>query len=291
MHATFRDICLLLLDQETIRLEILHQSRIQRFSRDLTTLKEEMFILFYESYDESEHSVCVYDRNNLAEVKDVIALPGKYPLTLDACNVSNCVYVLCYHEDLNENSGSIFRIKKDEEHGFNILPWMSDLRKTPFISVLPNGILSVTHGRNPVALRNYDAKGSLVLSADIHGFRLVKRVMQKSNRNLIIAAMNDRLDTVLTEIDLDGKLKGQHISSHLRMSMHFADAYGRILVTDPTDGIQLLDSELNRLDLDSQQLGQRILKSTYNTERNVVVCSCVDYSNASFITTFRLTEV
>lgn len=281
------------LAQETIRFEILHQSRIQHSPLRLAIMNEEIYILC-KTDDASDLSlnVRVYDRNNLSEVKDVIALPEKNLMEIEGCDVSNCVYVLCYAEELNENSCSVLRIKRDEENRFNVLPWITDQRKVHSISVLPNGILSVTQCR-PVGLRNFDANGSLVLSADIQGFDRVDRVIQKSNGNLVLA-FSGLHKIVLTEISTDGKVLRQYVSSPQFSvgSVHFVDAYDRILVADMYGtSIHLLDSELNRLDFASEALFQRNYRSScYDSQKNEIVSPWYGFSEANFITTFRLIE-
>ena len=71
----------------------------------------------------------------MAEVKDVIALPetsaGGYR------RLQRVKLRLCTLPGLESNNigHSILRITKDEEHQFNILPWISDLRLPNFFYV------------------------------------------------------------------------------------------------------------------------------------------------------------
>jgi len=282
-------------------LEVVHQSRFQNDIDAFATLKEEIFL--HRSTDDGHTPIVieVYERSNMAEVIDVIALPGEHQilLNIEACNVSDCVYVLCQQTNgSNEFYQSVLRIKKDGEHLHKSSPWISVPRQqVSSISVLRNGILSVTHGRNPVALRNYDANGTLVLSADIYGFRYyVDRVMQKANGDLVLGTICPvRNLRVLTEIYMDGKVKWQHVSSILFGRVHFADTFDRILVTDQFGGMELLDSELNLLVFDRQQLRECIDLSDYNNERNDVVAICYNrFTYASCLTftvyTFRFKE-
>ena len=125
------------LAQETIRLEILQQSPIQLEVIQVTTMKDEIFMLCKQH---GQDNIVVYDRNNMADVKDVIELPGISPVEIAGCSASNCVYVL------NEESHchSVLRITKEEEHQFNISPWISDLRlPISSISVSSNGNLVI----------------------------------------------------------------------------------------------------------------------------------------------------
>ena len=105
--------------QETILLEILHQFEIPFRAHKLTTMKDEMFII------DNRTRIIVYNLNNLAEVKDIIELPGLDLLDIAVCNVSNCVYVLVQTSDFS----AILRITKNEQHQFEISTWIEDLSK------------------------------------------------------------------------------------------------------------------------------------------------------------------
>ena len=98
------------------------------------------------------------------------------------------------------------------------------------------------------------------------GSEYVDRVIQKSNGNLVLASINgDRCERVLTEIDTDGKIQRQYISSiGNRSSVNSADMYGRIMIHKPLTGeIELLDSELNPLDFAGLQQEQSELLEEY----------------------------
>ena len=72
--------------------------------------------------------VNVYDRNNMAEVKDVIALPdrsGGYR-RLQRVKLRLCTFLKSRYIP------SVLRITKDGEHQFNISPWISDVRPCNF---------------------------------------------------------------------------------------------------------------------------------------------------------------
>ena len=236
--------------------------------------------------------VNVYDRNNMAEVKDIIALPEQLlPVDIEGCNVSNCVYVLC----LKSINPSVLRITKDGEHQFNITPWISDVRPgISTISVLPNGHLSVPNGHDPVVVSIYDANGSLMSSQDIYGLEFVDRVFHKSNGNLVVASLHgDNYKRALTEIDTDGKIQRQYISSlGAASSVSIADTYGRIVITEQLTGIELLDAELNPLGFARRYLGQSLNLDElhYNSERNEVMSVCCADFHSTFLTTFRFTE-
>src|SRR5688572_27002008 len=99
---------MIFLGPETTRLEILHHHSFRLKVYKLTTLKDEIF-LFCSSLDRVCFMINVYDRNNMAEVKDVIPLSRMWPIDMAACSVSNCVYIL----DRDRYCPSIFRITKD----------------------------------------------------------------------------------------------------------------------------------------------------------------------------------
>lgn len=281
-------------------MEVFYQSRFDHAVDRFTRLNEEIFLILRTGVQSPAH-VDVYDFNDLAVVKDVIALPaGKSPLGMEACSVSNCVYVLCQDLESNGLYRLVLRIKKNGEHRFNISPWISDINLVASsISVFPNGILSLALGCDPVALRNYDTNGTLVLYASVHGLGFVDRVMQKANGNLVLASQSvDKNRRVLTEIDADGKVVRQHVSSLDGDMSTVVYAYGRdrMLITDPIDGCELLDSEFNSLDFEGRQLTENmhIDFSEYNGERNefVSIGFCVsDLGDLDpTFTTFRFTE-
>src|SRR5688572_2673585 len=90
----------------------------------MTAMKDEIFLLCRPNGD--GYVVNVYDCNNMAEVKDVIPLPGIRPKDIAACSVSNCVYVQVVGAESEPDS--ILRITKAEEHQFVISPWITDLK-------------------------------------------------------------------------------------------------------------------------------------------------------------------
>ena len=236
----------------------------------------------------------VYDRNNMAEVKDVIPLPRISPVDMAACSVSNCVYIL----DRERYCPSIFRIAKDEDHHFKMSPWIYDLRlkvsnRGP-ISVSANGNLIILSSQESsmfgsdwpmykpayVGIYIYNANGSLqhkiMLSPDIYGFRFVNSVIQKSNGNLVLLSANDEYKAQLLEIDATGAIVRQYQSSlDGRGVVSFADIHGRILINDFRNRIELLDHEFNLLEIAGPRLLEDHLYSPpqihFNSERNEIV--------------------
>ena len=83
---------------------------------------------------------------------------------------------------------------------------------------------------------------------------------------------------LLTEIDTDGKIQRQYLSSFSpASSVNLADMYGRIVIATRGQGIELLDSELNPLDFD-RPIPRPVLEFStelhYNSERNEVMSVC-----------------
>src|SRR6218665_1111416 len=95
-----------LFSAQTIRLEILQESSIQSRSEAMTTLKDEIFLL-YKQLD-GHYVIKVYNRDNMEEVKDVIPLPGTDAQLMTGCNVSNCV---------------LLQLAPEPENGFHILQY------------------------------------------------------------------------------------------------------------------------------------------------------------------------
>src|SRR6218665_1305304 len=117
-------------------------------------MKDEIFII------EHGNRIIVYNRNNFADVKDIIELSGHTPLDIAVCNVSNCVYVLVSATDY---AYSIFRITKNEWHQsgqFKSSPWITDIhmRVYPCISVSANGTVIVRS--YPLMICAYKANGN-----------------------------------------------------------------------------------------------------------------------------------
>lgn len=234
---------------QTIRLEILHQSSLQISALDVTTMKDEMFVLWSEG---CQYSVNVYDRNNVQAVKDVIPLPGRIPLNLTACSVSNCVYLLNRRQRFEV---SVLRIVKGDDHQFNVsalitVPWLPH----PSLSVTTTGnfILSRQREGCRAAVSIYNANGSLqhevTLTSEI--YRL-SQIIPKPNGNLVLVSYEKcQYKTKLTEVDLHGTVLRQYlppVCCHMIVSR--VDIHGRLMMTDRQQrGTVLLDSQFSPLD-------------------------------------------
>lgn len=291
---------MVVLVQETIRVEILNEVRLESCVDHFTVLNDEIFIL---GGTEEQYQVFVYDRHNMADVKDVIELPVKDVTELpddptkaiEACKFSNCVFVL--HEEFTGNKicMSILRIQRDDEHQLTVSEWISGLDcPVHSMSVFSAGILSVLHGRDTVVLKNYNSSGSLVLSAEISGFIRVRHVLERSNGNLVLVSINNGCQLVLTEIDANWKTKQQYLSRlHYVSNVQCADRNGRLLIVDPFGaGVELIDSEFNHLQLDYRLLGDfvTVLKLHYDSERNEIMSGRFSRPAGNLLTTLCLSD-
>ena len=291
-----------LVDQETIRLEILDQSRLQYVGNvfKYTTMKDEIFLLC-SPYSE-EHYINVFDRSNIAEVKEVIPLPGLRPNSIADCSVSNCVYVLNMkvHDHV-----SVMRIARDGEHWVVSMLIREMCLPNSMLRVTPNGslILSRDQSKRRDAISVYDANGSLQQTvrtpSDISS---IYKIIPKSGGDLVLFSHNERSEIEFTEIDLSGTIVRRHQSPYdvdLFFPSEFigqADQFGRVLIIQGAYGKQLLDSEFNPIDFTSPQLeGGQLIRHCdlhYNSERNEFVAVLYDRSSSNgILTIFRLSEI
>lgn len=275
-------------------MEILHQSPLDIFVLKVITTKDEMFMLCKPNGQ--DYAITVYDIKNMAEVKDVIPLPGIRPRGLAACAVSNCVYLLNRKEF---HLISVLCITKDAENKFTISPWKNLWLPNPTISVTVDGSLILSRQRwgNLAVISIYNASGSLQrqlkLSWDISSF---SDLIPKPNGNIVLISVNNEYRKKLTEVDMKGSILRQYKSSISEYKgVTQADVYGRILITDRLNRIELLDSEFNLLDCAGPQPYKEKLispyKLHYNSERNEIV-SFIEGSadERSVLTIFHLTE-
>lgn len=279
--------------QETIRMEILHRCPLQSFISicSITTKKDEVFLLG-KRYRLC-HTITVYDRNNMAEVKDVISLSGLHPYNIAACSVSDCIYVL--NRKLHRHY-SILCITKDGDHWSTVTVLINDIcLHVPTLCVTASGNLIVSSQQTEKlpAISVFNADGSMQreiwLSEDVS---VVTHVILKSNGNLILAVRG--ASCKLIEIDLDGNIIRQYDSNTIHAAS-YADSYGRVLTFNYLENMKLFDAEFNLMDFTGPQLdgGDHFYpnKLHYNSERNelVTVESRGGVKNALVI--FRFTEI
>ena len=175
-----------------------------------------------------DHVINVFDRNNMAEVRDVIQLPGIRPGTIAACSISNCVYVC--HVDLEEltKPDSVLRIKKTEEQPFTMSPWITDIMlPLVTISVSDHGsLITLSSYPGPISIysiiRIYAANGFLQHEVLLYhhevGLTSVDNVIQKSNGNFILVSDDSKsfTDSVINYTKLvKTDMFGVDINQHL----------------------------------------------------------------------------
>lgn len=288
-----------ILAQPTISLEILHQLPIHCWAKNVTTLKEDIFI-FCEQ--EGQQRIKVYDRNSMAEVTD-IWLPATHLMNvLSFCSMSNCVYALLV--DMEWECQSMLCITKDEGHKFHVSPWICDPELPDYsVSISVNGSLifhSIQDGQTHGTLSVYDTDGSLLNKIMLtkvdpcFGTSPFDSVIHKSNGKLMLIYGNDESQIELAEIDAEGNVERNYKSSLTACGrLNFADTFGRIFITDACNRVELLDSEFNLLDSTGPRLnvGQNTLcKLHYYSERNEVVSIHFESSMSSVLTIFRFKE-
>ena len=259
-----------------IRFNVVHKS--PRFWIDvctMATLKDELFVTYKScKYMYPKVAINVYDCNNLAVVKDVIPLPTIFEHCMEACNVSNCVYIL--HRTA-VNYIRVLRIARDDDHQFNVTPFISKVwmpNPNPTLSVTAEGRLIFSRqqkDKRPV-ICFYNANGSfhreMTMRSDIPSF---SRIIPKANGNLVLVSTNDQTQTMLTEIDMDTTIIRQYLSSLEPVIVCNTGIYGGMLIVDQLGRIELLDSEFNVLDATGPQLYLRKL-ITYNQSTSHFNC-------------------
>lgn len=149
-----------------------------------------------------DHSIYVYDRNSMSDVKDVIPLQDTNPTQMSACNVANSLYVCLRSKSCHRRS--VFRIARDAEQKFTISPQIKDHRPCiSKMSVTANGSLiirSAQTGCPDVGLHvvsKYNANGSLEqdikLSPDTNAL-IFTNAIQKPNGNLVLACVSNEYE-------------------------------------------------------------------------------------------------
>ena len=287
-------------DQETIRLEIVQQALCS--STLYTTMKDEIFLLC--SRNSANLFINVFDRNNIEEVKEIIPLPRSRPVSLAACSVSNCVYVL--NRKVHKlNHVSVMRIARDGEQ-WVVSTLIGDLcMPKSMLCVAENGSLILSRDQSKLcdAISMYDANGSLqqTVRTPSDTGKLWK-IIPKSGGNLVLVSHNERSEIELTEIDLSGTVVRRYqspcdVDLFPSEFVGRADQFGRVLIIiDGANRMELLDSEFNPIDVTCPQLDESQLTDLcelhYNSERNelVAVLFDQDYSNG-VLTIFQLKEI
>src|SRR5688572_29673739 len=102
----------------------------------LTTMDGDIFLLFGPRTTEAS-SIWVYDRINMAKVKDVIPLPEMRPIRFLGHTASQSLFIL----DMRRGFGvSVMRITKDAKHHFSASPILCDIyAPQPMLSIGAHG--------------------------------------------------------------------------------------------------------------------------------------------------------
>ena len=307
---------------QTIRLEIIYEASMLWLNKSLTTLRDEVFILY--AHQPNEHRHCLYDINvyngyNLKELKETIPLPVTEVRFMAGCNVSNCVYV-CVETGA---SFEIVRIAKDEEHKFKVSPWKTDFGwSIDLMTVSANGNLIIfsrygpssfgnsSFPKGPYSIHVFSADGTLqyqaMLSPDI--IRECLYVNQKSNGNVVLAYAGVRKCHIrLQELDFSGgvltvvrEFKSSFRVPSRECCVSLADDNDRMIIAHSFEGIELLDSEFNLIGVyhlpNTCNYDERsdLLDLIYDSNRHEIVRTRCDSRDGiggnSVFTIFRFTE-
>lgn len=127
----------------------------------------------------------MFTTGSIWQLKDAIQLQEGTPLSLDACNASNCVYMV--HRRFTV---TISRITRDDDNQFQISSMISGLYlPNPTLSVTANGdlILSRRRGEDRAVINVYSATGVLQheMSVPMYISRL-RQIVPKLNGNIVL---------------------------------------------------------------------------------------------------------
>lgn len=278
-------------------MESLHRSPISTFVSGVISLKDEIFMLCQAgAYDSS---VSVYNRNNTAQVKDVIPLPKTSPVKMASCGVSNCVYVL---DSKISDYISVLRIRKNDQHRFKVSPFIVHERQPdPIMSVTPDGrviLSSQKHWGDSAEMSVYDTSGSFQRAVKFNS-EIIPRfsdiIATSYGTFVLVPHKRNRFEEKkLTEIDKDGVIVRQsQLSIGERSVVCCAGISGQIGVFTAyaRRGFALLDSEFNPTYCSGPHPddGPFVLPCdmSFNSERNEVVGIYRGWLGNRFLIIFR----
>ena len=126
-------------------------------------------------------------------------------------------------------------------------------------------------------------------------------IIPKSNWNIVLVSSVYRR-TKLTEVDMNGSVLRQYKSSlNADRCVCQADKYGRMLITNQWNKMELLDSEYNLIDFTGLQMVGGCFSGTpfeehrklhYNSERNEILTVVFDRNSPNgVLTIFHLKEI
>lgn len=257
-------------------MNILDQTPLRLAVCSMTSMHDEIFTL--SGPQGGIFGITVYDRNNLSEVKDVIQLPGLYPVSIAACSVSNSVYLL---NRKMVDRYSLVRIEKDEEHPYAIKSFISDISVTnPILSISPSGSIILARRKvvAPSFVNIYSASGRLH-----HRVKFPRNIVccldifSQSNGNLLLVSSQNN-GTKLTELSLSGLVSSEvQTSVSASKCICKADSNESILIVDQDNKMKLLNFEYDLLNFTGPMLGASHLH--YNIDRHEVVAVLNDLQN------------
>lgn len=241
----------------------------------MTTLVDDIFLL-RESHD-GTFAISVFDCNNMQEVKDVIPLTNQRPEAIAASSVSNCVYLL--NKKLN-GKYSVSAVTKSDDGPYSVNTLISDISMSSAIMSVDdtNGSLIISRHRIPAPSHVFVYKPNGVVQYKTKipsAIKCLHKIMPTSNGNLVLASANETAATVLTEIDVNGKIMRQCKSAvNALKRVHKADLGGCIMLTNNDNKIELRDSQLNLIKVSGPQMAVNHCllsrEAEYNRDRNEV---------------------
>jgi len=292
-------------------LEILHETEVDAFVHRVARVENDVFMFCEHNYEDSvtseitfTYEMRVYNHNNMDEVPNTIELPGMRLHNVEdmtGCDASDRLYVL--EADSELDCSSVYFIARDEDGVFYVETWISDIRclASSITASAEGGLIMMSKlgGLDCEAVSIFSPDGFLqhkvILSPDVDGFTYVRSAIQKANGNLVLESVSEQLKKLLTEINMDGNIERRYESSLSGISgVNSADPFGRILINDPDNGIELIDSEFNRLEFTGPQPHKDdfccFYRLRYDRERNEVIGICSGTSDYTGLIIFRLSE-
>lgn len=268
---------------------------------EVVTLNTKLFMI-WQSKVEDPFSIRVYERNNVTVVKD-IPLPGMNPISIAACSVSNCIYILNNEPD----NCSVLRLTIiDKPFVSQTSPFISNLQRQ-FIDLCIEANGSLVMSRKAIGEESsvtcvisvYRSDGELEYEIRFATRELVYKVIPKSNGNFVIVSANDNGEAQLTEINKNGGLVRQYQSS-LRAFNRVceADVFGRVVILGSYDAIEILDCEFNPTNFtgrlgplyDSRDLFCDTLHFHRDNNEIVMVSSHSHATSTHMLSTFHFVE-
>jgi len=274
------DFCL----AQKIRLEILDRCQLEpnvRFMK-AATIKDEIFILYssISPNGDQDLAIRVYNRSQMAEVKEVIPLPDMKVGEIAACSVSNCAYLLYCPIFL---FFGIARVTKDDQ-GQSTITHMAtnetELLQFSALSVTVDGILIMSGWLQTASLyvvRSFDANGSLQREIKCtwlsSTYFPIYGIIPKSSGHHVLVSFDDSGHSYLTEINADGTILSKYQSPSAPRDKNHCAGVGEelTLMSESLVKMELLDSEFNLLDFNYSQLFTVPRSLHYNHERNELI--------------------